>query len=391
MALLSVAEAHARLMQLFAPLPPEEVPLAEAAGRVLARDVVAARAQPPFAASAMDGYALRSADVATGARLRVIGAAAAGGRFEGAVGQGEAVRIFTGAPVPEGADRVLIQEDAELDGDAIRLRDNRDEARHIRPAGGDFAAGARIAAPRRLGPSDLALLAAMNAGRVTVARRPVVALIATGDELVMPGEAPGPDQIVASNAFGLKAMLAAAGADARVLPIARDTPESLVACFALAASADLIVTLGGASVGDFDLVQKTALDHGLALDFYRVAMRPGKPLMAGRLRGVPLVGLPGNPVSSMVCGRIFLVPAVERMLGLPGEAPGHHDRPARRRPRAERAARPLHAGPRRAGARRLALHAVSEAGQLVAVGAGRGQRAPRSRPGRSGALGWRYG
>ena len=157
--------------------------------------------------------------------------------------------------------------------------------------------------------------------RVTVARRPVVALIATGDELVMPGEAPGPDQIVASNGFGLKAMLEAAGAEARLLPIARDTAASLVAAFDLARGADLIVTLGGASVGDFDLVQKTALAHGLALDFYRIAMRPGKPLMAGRFEDVPLVGLPGNPVSAMVCGRIFLVPAVARMQGLPGEMP----------------------------------------------------------------------
>ncbi len=327
MPLMSVAEAHARLMRLFDPLPTEEVPLAEAAGRVLARDVVAARAQPPFAASAMDGYALRSADVATGARLRVIGVSAAGGRFAGRVGPGEAVRIFTGAPVPEGADRVLIQEDADIEGDHIVLRGERDEAVHIRPEGGDFAAGARVGAPRRLGPADLALMASMNAGRVAVGRRPVVALIATGDELVMPGEAPGPDQIVASNGFELKAMLEAAGAEARLLPIARDTAASLVAVFGLAREADLIVTLGGASVGDFDLVQKTALDHGLALDFYRVAMRPGKPLMAGRLRETPLVGLPGNPVSSMVCGRVFLVPAVERMLGLAGDLPATH--PAR--------------------------------------------------------------
>jgi molybdopterin molybdotransferase len=327
MPLISVAEAHARLLRLVTPLPPEEVPLAEAAGRVLARDVVAARPQPPFAASAMDGYAIRTADAATGARLDVVGTSPAGSRFAGRVGPGQAVRIFTGAPVPEGADRVLIQEDADVEGSTITLRDSRDEALHIRPAGGDFPAGARIAAPRRLGPSDLALAASMNAARLGVARRPVIALIATGDELVMPGEDPGPDQIVASNSFGLKAMLAAAGAAPRLLPIARDTADSLKATFDLAAGADLIVTLGGASVGDFDLVQKTALDHGLALDFYRVAMRPGKPLMAGRLRDVPLIGLPGNPVSSMVCGRVFLVPVVERMQGLPGDLPATH--PAR--------------------------------------------------------------
>ena len=320
-AMLSVAEAHERLGRLFAPVGVEEVALAEAAGRVLRRDVVAERAQPPFDASAMDGYAVRAADVETGARLRVTGMSSAGGRFEGAVGPAEAVRIFTGAPVPPGADRILIQEDADRDGDTIVVRPDRDEQTYIRPAGGDFAKGARVEAPRRLNPSDLALLAAMNAGTVVVTRRPVVALIATGDELVMPGETPGPDQIIASNAFGLKAMLESAGAEARILPVARDTRETLSAVLDLARGADLIVTLGGASVGDFDIVRDTAVARGMELDFYRVAMRPGKPLMAGRLDGTPMVGLPGNPVSAMVCGRIFLVPAVERMLGLEATLP----------------------------------------------------------------------
>lgn len=318
--LISVEEAHARLMRLFAPLPAEEVPLAEAAGRVLARDVVAARDQPPFAASAMDGYAMRAADMLPGTRLRLIGTSAAGARFAGRVGPGEAVRIYTGAPVPEGADMVLIQEDATPEDDGVVVGAH-EGGPNIRPAGADFSAGARVSAPRRLVPREIALLAAMNAGRVAVARRPVVALIATGDELVMPGEAPGPDQIVASNSFGLKALLEAGGAEARLLPIARDTPGSLAASFVLAAGADLIVTIGGASVGDFDLVQSTALAEGLELEFYRVAMRPGKPLLAGRLRGVPLVGLPGNPVSAMVCGQLFLRPAVERMQGLPGTMP----------------------------------------------------------------------
>ncbi len=318
---LSVAEAHARLMELFAPLAAEEVPLTAAGGRVLARDVVADRAQPPFAASAMDGYALRAEDARAGARLAVVGTSTAGRRFDGAVGPGQAVRIFTGAPVPEGADRVVLQEDAIASDGAVELTADPGGASNIRPAGGDFAAGARIAAPRRLRPVDLALLAAMNAARIMVARRPVVALIATGDELVMPGEAPGPDQIVASNSFALKAMLEAAGAEVRLLPIAGDTPESLLACFGLAAGADLIVTLGGASVGDFDLVQGTAVGAGLELDFWRVAMRPGKPLLAGRLGQTPLVGLPGNPVSSLVTGRLFLVAAVERMQGLPGALP----------------------------------------------------------------------
>jgi molybdopterin molybdotransferase len=319
--LLSVAEAHARLLRLFTPLPPEEVPLALAAGRVLARDVVAARAQPPFAASAMDGYALRAADARPGARLAVVGASTAGRRFEGTVGPGEAVRIFTGAPLPAGAELVVLQENTAASDAAVELTAAPGGEANVRPAGGDFSAGARVAAPRRLRPADLALVAAMNAGRVSVFRRPVVALIATGDELVMPGETPGPDQIVASNAFGLKAMLEAAGAEARLLPIAGDTPESLLASLALAHGADLIVTIGGASVGDFDLVRQTAVGAGLALDFWQVAMRPGKPLLAGRLEGVPLVGLPGNPVSALVTGRLFLVAAVEAMQGLPGALP----------------------------------------------------------------------
>jgi molybdopterin molybdotransferase len=319
--MLSVAEAHERLMALFAPLPAEELVLAEAGGRVLARSVTAARDQPPFPASAMDGYAMRTTDAADGARLRVVGVSQAGARFPGRVGPGEAVRIFTGAPVPEGADAIVIQEDAIREGDTITLGTGRDTGPYIRPAGDDFAAGTTLAAPRRLSPGDVALLAAMGHDRIAVARRPVVALIATGDELVTPGETPGPDQIVSSNNLGLKAMLEAAGAETRLLPIARDTAESLGAVFGLADDADLVVTLGGASVGDFDLVQKTALDHGLALDFYKVALRPGKPLMAGRLGGRPLIGLPGNPVSAMVCGRLFLVPAVNLMLGLGGEAP----------------------------------------------------------------------
>jgi molybdopterin molybdotransferase len=316
--LISVEDAHARLMRLFAPLGAETVPLAEAGGRVLAADAVAARDQPPFAASAMDGYAVRLADAGAGSRLRVVGVSSAGGRYEGRVGPGEAVRIFTGAPVPEGADFVVIQEDVAQDSDTVTIREGRDGDPYIRPEGGDFRRGARLAAPRRLKPADLALIAAFNLGRVAVARRPVVALIPTGDELVAPGEAAGPDQIASSNNFGLKAMIEAAGGTARLLPIARDSAESLAAAFALAEGADLVVTLGGASVGDFDLVQATALAEGLELDFYRVAIRPGKPLMAGRLNGTPLVGLPGNPVSAMVCGHVFLRPAIARMLGLPG-------------------------------------------------------------------------
>lgn len=321
MALLPVEEAHARLMALFGPVPAEEVPLAAAGGRVLASDVVSVRAQPPVAISAMDGYALRGADLAAGARLRLIGTAAAGRRFEGGVGPGEAVRIFTGAPVPEGTDTVLIQEDADTGGDWVSPKPGHDTGTNIRPAGGDFSVGARIPAPRRLSPADLALIAAMGADPVRVRRRPIVALLMTGDELVMPGETPGPDQVIASNAFGLKAMLEAAGAEVRILPIARDTAESLDLGFSLARGADLVVTIGGASVGDLDLVRPAAAARGLDLEFHRIAMRPGKPLMAGRLGGAVFVGLPGNPVSALVTGRIFLVPAIEKMLGLGGSAP----------------------------------------------------------------------
>jgi molybdopterin molybdotransferase len=315
--MLSTDEAIARTLALMAPLGVETVPIAAAAGRVLARPVRAARTQPPFAASAMDGYAVRAADIAPGARLRITGTASAGRRFAGHVGPGEAVRIFTGAPVPPGADAILIQEDASRDGEALTVGPRPDEARHVRPAGGDFAAGTEVAAPRRITPALAALLAAMNLAEIPVARRPVVALIATGDELVWPGEEPGEDQIVASNSFGLAALLEAEGAETRLLPIARDRPEALHAALRLARGADLIVTIGGASVGEHDLVQQVFREAGMALDFWRIAMRPGKPLMAGRIDGVPMLGLPGNPVSAMVCGHLFLRPAVQALLGLP--------------------------------------------------------------------------
>lgn len=318
--MISVEEALAHVFDLVAPLDAEEVPLARAAGRVLARPVAARRDQPPFAASAMDGYALKSAEAAPGAMFDVIGEAAAGHGFAGRVGAGQAVRIFTGAPLPDGADRVVIQEDVTREGDRITLRDTLEAGPHVRPAGGDFAIGDRVEAPRRLAPSDIALLAAMNVAEVPVRRRPVVALIATGDELVMPGEDPGPDQIIASNSFGLKALLEAEGAEARLLPIAKDRPASLKAVFGLAEDADLIVTIGGASVGDHDLVGQVAAELGMEQSFYKVAMRPGKPLMAGRMGRSAMIGLPGNPVSAMVCGHVFVLPALRAMLGL-GAAP----------------------------------------------------------------------
>lgn len=318
--MITVDEALSKLFALVRPLEAETVALAAAAGRVLAQDAVARRDQPPFDASAMDGYALRAAEARPGALFDVIGESAAGHRFAGHVGPGQAVRIFTGAPVPEGADRVVMQEDVTREGDRIALADTIGDNAHIRPMGADFAAGARIAAPRLLGPSDIALLAAMNLGELAVTRKPQVALISTGDELVMPGENPGPDQIIASNTFGLKALIDAAGAEARILPIAGDTDAAIHAAFDLAEGADLAVTIGGASVGDHDLVGKVAAARGMEQSFYKVAMRPGKPLMAGRMDEAPMVGLPGNPVSAIVCGHVFVVPMLRAMLGL-GAAP----------------------------------------------------------------------
>ncbi|MEM9198112.1 MAG: gephyrin-like molybdotransferase Glp [Pseudomonadota bacterium] len=315
--MLSVAEALSRVLALVAPLDVEEVALRHAAGRVLARPLTARRTQPPVPVSAMDGYALRAADAQPGTSLRLIGTAQAGDGFDGPVGAGEAVRIFTGAPLPDGADSILIQEEAEADGSRIAAQVQPAPGQHIRPAGGDFHAGAQIDAPQRIGPHLLALMAAMNIDRVPVARQPIVALIPTGDELVWPGTEPGRHQIVTSNNFGLAALLEQAGARPRLLPIARDVPEALRAALRLAASADMIVTLGGASVGAYDLVQQVFVAAGMKLDFWRIAMRPGKPLMAGLVGGVPMLGLPGNPVSAIVCGHLFLRPAIDAALGLP--------------------------------------------------------------------------
>ncbi|MEM6594535.1 MAG: gephyrin-like molybdotransferase Glp [Pseudomonadota bacterium] len=316
--MISVSEALDALFALVAPLPSETVSLHDAAGRVMAEDAVARRPQPPFAASAMDGYAIQG-DAVPGTQFEVIGEAAAGHEYKGKVATGQAVRIFTGAPVPDGATRVIIQEDVTRKGNIITVSEGVDEKTYIRPAGGDFQVGQRINAPRRLGPSDLALLASMNYSELQVSRQPTVALIATGDELVMPGETPSADQIIASNTFGLKAMFEQAGALVRMIPIAKDRESALSQALFLAADNDLIITIGGASVGDHDLVGKVAQDKGLERAFYKVAMRPGKPLMAGRIGGAALVGLPGNPVSSMVCGEIFILPMLRKMLGLPAE------------------------------------------------------------------------
>ena len=314
--MITVDTALEHLFALVTPLPTEYIALRHAAGRVLCETVKATRTQPPFAASSMDGYALRRAEVEPDAMFKVVGESAAGHRFDGVLRPGQAVRIYTGAPIPEGADFVVIQEDTSRRGDLLTLGYGIKDKDNIRPAGGDFHAGQNLEAPRRLRPADIALLAAMNIAKVPVTRKPKVAIMATGDELVQPGETPGPDQIIASNSYGLAAMLEGLGAQVQMLPIARDTPESLAAAFGLAKGADLIITIGGASVGDHDLVAPVAASLGMEQAFYKVAMRPGKPLMAGRLGDMAMIGLPGNPVSAMVCGQVFVAPMIHKMLGL---------------------------------------------------------------------------
>jgi len=311
--MMTVDAAQAAVLALARPPLSETVPLAQAAGRWMTEPAVALRDQPPFDASAMDGYAV-AGDVQPGDQLTVVGEAAAGRAWRGCVAHGQAVRIFTGAPVPPGATRVVIQEDVTRVGDAITLKQRPDTATHIRPRGQDFAAGSALS-PRRLRPVDLALLASMNLAFVTVARRPVVAIVATGDELVMPGENPRDDQIIASNAHALAPLALGANAIVRVLPLARDTPEDLAAVLAMTAGADLVITIGGASVGDHDLVARAVAAAGGDLAFHKVLLRPGKPLMAGHFRDALLLGLPGNPVSSVVCAHLFMLPLIRAMQG----------------------------------------------------------------------------
>ena len=316
--MISVSAALGHVLALAYPLEAEAIALQHAVGRILSQPVFADRNQPPFAASVMDGYAICAADLSAGrTQWDVIGEAAAGHRFDNAVGTGQATRIFTGAPLPQGTDHVLIQEHVTAAEGSITLTDGPNDKPHVRPAGSDFAVGYQLTAPRRLTPQDIALMASMNVAQPMVSRKPQVAIIATGDELVQPGESPRNDQIIASNTYGLAAMLQQVGAETRILPIARDRLESLAEVFALTTGADLIITIGGASVGDHDLVAQAAANFGMQQSFYKVAMRPGKPLMAGHMSKTPMIGLPGNPVSAMVCGEVFVVPLVHKMLGLP--------------------------------------------------------------------------
>lgn len=322
MALLPVEEALSRILASAWTMDPEDVPLDRLAGRILAADVRARLTQPPFDASAMDGYAVRRDDVARlPATLRLIGESAAGHAFTGRLGRGETVRIFTGAPVPEGADAIVIQENVKADGGAITIVDGTPDPDHVRSRGGDFRAGdIALARGHRLTSRDVLLAAAMGHTHLPCARAPTVAILATGDELVEPGETPRPDQIVSSNPYGLSALLAAFGAAPVRLGIARDTHESLAAKLAEAAGADILLTIGGASVGDHDLVGPALQDAGVTLDFWKIAMRPGKPMIFGHRDRHIVLGLPGNPVSSMICARVFAVPLVLAMLGYSGNA-----------------------------------------------------------------------
>lgn len=313
--MIPVAQAQALCLDGLASLDTETLPLRQTAGRTLAAAASATRAQPPFAASAMDGYAVDGSALMPGATFQVMGEAAAGHAWPGTLKTGEACRIFTGAPVPDGANHVVIQEDVIRTGDQITILDTLGNGPNIRPAGADFPADFSLGAGHKITAPDLALLAAMNVPQVTVHRRPTVAFIATGDELVMPGGSPGTDQIIASNIFALAAMVENAGAQAQILPIAADTTTALTQAFHWALTSDLVVTIGGASVGDHDLVADVAETVGITRSFHKIAMRPGKPLMLGHAGATPFLGLPGNPVSAIVCGHLFLLPMVRRMMG----------------------------------------------------------------------------
>jgi molybdopterin molybdotransferase len=318
-ALLPVADALAKILQHADPLPTETVPLEEAHGRVLAQDLAAQRTQPPDDVSAMDGYAARAADVATaGARLRVIGEVAAGHPFNRPVSAGEAARIFTGGVVPKGADTIVVQEDVTGDGGEAVVGVASAAGRHIRRAGIDFKQGAVLLAKgQKLTGRDVMLAAAMNHPTLLVHRRPKVAVLATGDELVLPGETPGPGQIVYSNGYSVMALARAEGAEVSNLGVAKDRLDAIIAAMRKAKElgADVLVTTGGASVGEHDLMQQALAAEGVALSFWKVALRPGRPVMHGRADAMHVLGLPGNPVSSFVCSVLFLGPLLRKLSG----------------------------------------------------------------------------
>ncbi len=317
MALLSVAEALERVTRDLTPLETERVTLDRGRGRVLAEDLAARLTQPPFDASAMDGYAVRAADMAAlPATLKLVGQAAAGAGYRGSVGRGEAVRIFTGAPVPDGADTIVIQENADEVRGQVTVKE-LSPVPHIRPRGQDFSEGeVLLAAGTRLGPRELMLAAAMNHAELPVRRRPKIAILATGDEVVPAGSELAPDEIVSSIPLGIAALVEAHGGEAMPLGIAKDTLESIVTLARAGKAADILLTIGGASVGERDLVATALKSEGLELDFWKIAMRPGKPLLFGRMSEQRVLGVPGNPVSALICAHVFLLPMIDRMLGV---------------------------------------------------------------------------
>ncbi|WP_043339745.1 molybdopterin molybdotransferase MoeA [Belnapia moabensis] len=320
--MISVEDARTRILAALAATPAETVPLSAGWGRVLARTVLARLTQPPADVSAMDGYAVRAAEATEGARLAVIGTAPAGHPFAGEVSSGQAVRIFTGGLVPLGADAILLQEDAEATAATVLVKEAVRPGRWIRRRGLDFTEGETLLpAGRRLTARDIGLAAAANTPWLTVHRAPRIGILATGDEIALPGDPIPPGGIVSSNAHALAALVRSGGGDPLILPIAPDDTQAIAEAARAARACDLLVTSGGASVGDHDLVQSALGPEGFTLDFWKIAMRPGKPLIWGRLGPTPVLGLPGNPVSALVCSVLFLLPALDRLSGLPGAAP----------------------------------------------------------------------
>ena len=314
--MISVTEALEKLFLIAKVTPVETVELKKCLGRVLAKPLESTRSNPPFPSSAMDGYAINKANLKSGAEFKVIGESAAGHSYPKKINKNEAVRIFTGSRVPDGANLVLMQEDVEADKKFIIVKENFDKKSNIRLEGSDFSKGYKVKTPLILGAKEISLLAAMNFAHLSVRKKPTVAIISTGDELVFPGESPKPDQIIASNAYGIAALCEECGAEPRILPIAQDNLKSIEYIIGLAQDADLIITIGGASVGKYDLINEATNNFGVDKSFHKVAMRPGKPLMAGKINETALVGLPGNPVSALVCGYVFIRPLIQAMLGL---------------------------------------------------------------------------
>ena len=314
--MISVTEALEKLFLIAKVTPVETVELKKCLGRVLAKPLESTRSNPPFPSSAMDGYAINKANLKSGAEFKVIGESAAGHSYPKKINKNEAVRIFTGSRVPDGANLVLMQEDVEADKKFIIVKENFDKKSNIRLEGSDFSKGYKVKTPLILGAKEISLLAAMNFAHLSVRKKPTVAIISTGDELVFPGESPKPDQIIASNAYGIAALCEECGAEPRILPIAQDNLKSIEYIIGLAQDADLIITIGGASVGKYDLINEATNNFGVDKSFHKVAMRPGKPLMAGKINETALVGLPGNPVSALVCGYVFVRPLIQAMLGL---------------------------------------------------------------------------